>query len=95
MILYNGINISEIDYDQYRRLLSVVFQDYQLFAFSVKDNIILDQPWDAGAVADAVEKSGLELKIEALERGLDTSISKEFDENGIEFSGGEAQKRCV
>ncbi|MBQ7669255.1 MAG: ABC transporter ATP-binding protein [Clostridia bacterium] len=91
-ILLNGVDISKIDFEKYRDVLAVVFQDYQLFSFSVKENIVLDLEFDETRVKEAVEKSGLNEKIEELERGLDTSIGREFDENGIEFSGGEGQK---
>ena len=76
----------------YRKMLGVVFQDFQLFAFSVKENILLGMEPDEERLNWAIEKSGLSEKVRFLERGLDTSISKEFDENGIEFSGGEGQK---
>ena len=92
VILLNGVDISKIDYDKYRDVLSVVFQDYQLFAFSVRENVVLDLEYDGKRVAEAIEKSGLSEKIESLERGLETSVGREFDEDGIEFSGGEGQK---
>lgn len=92
VILYNGIDISTICYEDYIQLLSVVFQDFQLFAFSMKDNIILNQPDDPEKVIDAVYKSGLDYKLKNLPDGVDTPVSKEFDESGIEFSGGEGQK---
>ena len=41
-ILYNGIDISQIDRQQYMSLLSVVFQDYKIFSFSIKDNLCLN-----------------------------------------------------
>ena len=91
-ILYNGIDILKINYDQYRELISVVFQDFKLFAFSAKENIVLSNSEDNNRIMDAVLKSGLDSKFSSLEKGLETSINKEFDENGIEFSGGESQK---
>ena len=91
-ILYNGTDISSICYADYVRLLSVVFQDYCLFAFSVKDNMILNQEYDKQKAAEAIRKSGLQKKVDALPLGIDTSVGREFDENGIEFSGGEGQK---
>lgn len=87
-----GIDIQTIDYKLYRKMLSVVFQDFQLFAFSVKENIMLNKELDKERLEWAVEKSGLTEKIYSLEKGIETFISKEFDENGIEFSGGEGQK---
>lgn len=91
-ILYNGIDVSTINYEQYTELLSVVFQDYKLFAFSVWENIVLGRNYCEDKINKAIEKSGLALKVESLENGLETSIGKDFDACGIEFSGGEAQK---
>lgn len=91
-IYLNGVDISTIDYDQYRDVLAVVFQDYQLFSFSVKENIVLNSEYDESRVNEAIEKSGLKEKIKSLNKGLNTSIGREFDEEGIEFSGGEGQK---
>lgn len=91
-IYLNGVDIETIDYDKYRDVLAVVFQDYQLFSFSVLENIVLDLEYDASRINEAIEKSGLKQKIESLNKGLDTSIGREFDEEGIEFSGGEGQK---
>lgn len=92
VILYNNIDISTINYDQYRKLLAVVFQDYQLFAFSIGDNILLNQPENLDELWNSIDKSGLRDKISGLPNGLDTQISKNFNDEGIEFSGGEGQK---
>ncbi len=91
-ITLGGFDIQTIDYQVYRKMLGVVFQDFQLFAFSVKENILLGMEPDDERLNWAIEKSGLSEKVSSLEKGLETSISKEFDENGIEFSGGEGQK---
>ena len=91
-ITLGGFDIQTIDYQMYRKMLGVVFQDFQLFAFSVKENILLGMVPDDERLNWAIEKSGLSEKVSSLEKGLETSISKEFDENGIEFSGGEGQK---
>ena len=92
VILYNGIDISTINYAQYTELLSVVFQDYKLFAFSVWENITLGRKYNETKIMEAIEKSGLEAKIKSLEKGTETAISRDFDADGIEFSGGESQK---
>ena len=72
--------------------LSVVFQDFQLLAFSMEDNVVLNQRCDREKVLEAVRRSGLEDKLKKLPKGLDTSVGKDFDEEGVEFSGGEGQK---
>lgn len=92
VILYNGTDISEIRYEEYVRMLSVVFQDFRLLAFTMEENIVLNQGCDKGKVLEAVRKSGLEDKLESLPKGLDTNVGKDFDKEGVEFSGGEGQK---
>lgn len=92
VILYNGTDISTIRHEEYVRILSVVFQDFRLLAFTMEENIVLNQSCDRSKVMDAVRKSGLEDKLKSLPKGLDTSVGKDFDEEGVEFSGGEGQK---
>jgi ABC-type multidrug transport system fused ATPase/permease subunit len=94
-ILVNGVDIREIPYQQYSQQIAVVLQDFFLFAYSVKENITYDQPYDRERLVASIEKSGLASKIEALENGVDTSVYKELDDTGIEFSGGEGQKLAL
>lgn len=91
-ILMDGVDISTINYEQYVDMLSVIFQDYVLFPVSVRDNIGLNTGSSDEQIWDALEKSQLAEKIKKLPQGLDTEVSREFDENGAEFSGGESQK---
>lgn len=91
-ILYNGVDISKIDKKEYRERLSVVFQDFQIFSMTLRENIVLNRRDDENEVLEAIDKSGLMNKLETLEKGLDTQIGCLFDKDGIEFSGGEGQK---
>lgn len=91
-IYLNGVDIQTIDINQYRDFLSVIFQDFVLFKFSVKENIILDLDYDEDLLNKVIFKSGLNDKIKGLPNGVDTELGKEFDPTGIEFSGGEGQK---
>lgn len=91
-ILYNGIDISTIHKSQYRELIAVVFQDFQIFSMSLRDNILLNRVKDETKIYDAIEKSGLSEKVSTLPKGIDTQIGREFDPDGLEFSGGEGQK---
>ena len=96
-ILFNGINIREIDYDAYICQFAAVFQDFKLFSFSVKDNIVWGDDSD-GTRTKAIKLTddiGLGKKIGKLPRGIDTTVYKEFDANGFEPSGGEAQKIAI
>ncbi|GAA0788175.1 ABC transporter ATP-binding protein [Hathewaya limosa] len=96
-ILLNGINIKEYNYDEYMKLLSVVFQDFKLFAFTVKENIVLNNEEENNdrGIENSLKQSGLEKDILKMPEGIDTHIYKIFEENGIEFSGGQSQKLAI
>ena len=94
-ILIDGRNINSYDFDEYSKLFSVVFQDYKLFAFSFKENIAVDENPDEERVMSLSKKVGLEKKIEDMPNGMDTIMFKNFDESGVEPSGGEQQKMSI
>ncbi|MDE5804456.1 MAG: ABC transporter ATP-binding protein/permease [Lachnospiraceae bacterium] len=94
-ILLDGVNISEYDYKEYMQLFSPVFQDFKLFAFSMKENIVLGDDVEKEAVLPLVGQVGLEEKVSSLEKGLDTMLFKFYEEDGIEPSGGEQQKLAI
>ena len=94
-ILLNGVDISTIPFAEYASLLGVVFQDYRLFAFSMEENITMGLPPSGHSVSECVEQSGLSSRLASLPKGLETNLSKEFDEEGVEFSGGEGQKLAL
>lgn len=93
-ILLNGVDIRDIDYDQYMSIIGSVFQDYRLFSFTLKENIAFsssEQTNDQN-IYDLLCSSGLQDKIEKLPNGVQTYVYKNFSENGFEPSGGEGQK---
>lgn len=95
-ILLNNKNINEYDWTEYINIFATVFQDFKLFAYSVKENIILDEGNGVKEKLDyAVEKSGVKEYIEKKRNGLDTYVYKIFDETGFEPSGGEGQKIAI
>lgn len=95
-ILVNGVDIREYDEEEYRRLLSVVFQDFKMFALSMRENIRLgDWEKEEGDMDHVCRLSGIQKKADSLPLGLDTQIYKYFDENGMEPSGGEMQKMAI
>lgn len=92
-ILMDGIDISTINIHDYREYLAVVFQDFQLFTMTVRDNVILKKTFDETRFNYAIEESGLKEKIAGLENGIDTQIGRLYEYyDGLEFSGGEGQK---
>lgn len=94
-ICINDININEFVYEEYMNLMSVVLQDFKLLAFTIKDNVVLCNEYNESKLRDAIHKSGLSDKIRHLPAGVDTTLFKEFDDLGIEFSGGEGQKLAI
>ncbi len=93
-ITMNGININEYDYDEYMRIFSVVFQDFKLFSFSLGQNIAADAKYNTAKAIDAVNKSGFSQRLADMPKGLESNMYSNFDD-GIEISGGEAQKIAI
>jgi len=89
------MDIREVDYEQYQALFSVVFQDFRLFSFGLGQNVAAGDTYDAQRAADCLEKAGMNERLQTLPDGLETAIYKDFDENGVEVSGGEAQKIAI
>lgn len=94
-ITLNGIDNKEIPYLRYISHIGIVLQDFLLFAYSVKENIVFDKEYDESRFNKSIEKSGLGIKMANLKDGADTVIYRELDDNGIEFSGGEGQKLAL
>lgn len=94
-ITLNGINIKKYKYEDYMALFSVVFQDSKLFSFSLAENVASDTDYDSGLVKDCVTRAGLGERLGKMENGIETCLYKDFDEKGVEISGGEAQKLCL
>lgn len=91
-ILLNGVDISKYDYDEYMRVFTVVFQDFRLFGFKLSEKVAAGLDIDEDNCRSCLEKVGFGDKLKELPEGLQTYLYKNFDKNGIEISGGEAQK---
>ena len=94
-ITLNGIDIQKYDYEDYLKLFSVVFQDFKLFSFSVGENVAASVDYDEEKVWSSLEKAGMLERVKAMPKGLKTPVYKDFEENGVEISGGEAQKIAI
>ncbi len=92
VILLNGVDIRKYDYDEYMSLFSVVFQDVKLFAVSLGQNVAADTDFDRERVNACLARAGFERRESTLPKGLDTPLYKDYDKDGVEISGGEAQK---
>ena len=96
-VLYNGVNIREYKLDGYRDHIGAVFQDYRIFAATVAENV-LGGPYTEDreqTVLSALHSASFEDKLEKLDKGIHTQLTREFDKEGTELSGGEAQKIAI
>lgn len=94
-ILLNGIDIRKYNYREYMDVFSVVFQDFQLLAFSLGQNVAAAPEYDRARAEKALRQAGFGDRLKALPRGTETSLFRDFDENGVEVSGGEGQKIAI
>lgn len=105
-VLYHDKNVKEYNLDEYHSRIGVVFQDYRMFGENLLENVVLDDPRnmehidDSASgqetkVIDALDRSGFHERLESLPKGLDTPITTEFDEKGVNLSGGESQKVAI
>jgi ATP-binding cassette subfamily B protein len=95
-VLVDGHDVRTIDIRSLRSCFGVVLQDFQHFAFSIADNITLGRAQcDADKLQNALEQAQLADKIEPLPQGLATPVTREFDDSGIQLSGGEYQKLAL
>jgi ATP-binding cassette subfamily B protein len=93
-ILLNGIDIKYYDYSEYTRIFSVVFQDFKLLSLPLKDNIAAGEEIEEDRMWKALEQAGLKKRVGAMSEGLHSRLYRNNGE-GIEVSGGEAQKLAI
>ena len=91
-ILLNGIDIRKYRYDNYLALFSVVFQDFRLLAQPLGQNVAASIEYDRARAAQCLQKAGFGDRLESLPKGLDTCLYRNVEDDGVEISGGEAQK---
>ncbi len=94
-ILLNGVDIRKFKTDEYRKLFSVVFQDYTLFPFQLAQNVATDTEYNSELVKKCLVDAGFGERINNCGMGMETCLYKDYDDNGIEISGGEAQKIAI
>ncbi|MCR4897031.1 MAG: ABC transporter ATP-binding protein/permease [Lachnospiraceae bacterium] len=97
VIYYNGRDIREYNLRAYRNIFATTFQDFQLFGMSVKENVLMGRhPENEDAVVEkALKMAGVYDKVMTLKDGMNTMMTREFDEEGAVLSGGESQKIAV
>ncbi|MBE6937726.1 MAG: ABC transporter ATP-binding protein [Ruminococcaceae bacterium] len=94
-ILLNGIDVRKYDYRDYLNVFSVVFQDFQLISQPLGANVAGSAEYDAARVTKCLSDAGFGERLATLPRGLDTMLYSDFGEEGINLSGGEAQKIAI
>ena len=92
VITLNGIDIRKYNYAEYMNIFGVVFQDFELLPFTLGQNVAASVNYDAERVHKTLRDSGFDERLSTMPKGLDTYLYKNFEEDGVEVSGGEAQK---
>ena len=90
----DGTDVKDLTLSSYRSRFGTVFQDFKMFSLSVKENVLLrpTQPGDDELVEAALRESGAWERVARMEHGIDTILTREFDEKGENLSVGEQQK---
>ena len=96
-ILYNGVNIKEFDPVSYRKKIGTVFQDFKIFATSIAENVMNGafREEDSETVKSALSMTDFTEKLNTLEAGINTHLTREFNDKGTNLSGGEGQKIAI
>lgn len=93
----NGIDIKEFDITEYRSKIGAVFQDFKIFAATVAENVAMSEYTEdmKERVTDALKKSTFCERLSSLENGIYTDLTTEYSNDGVNLSGGEAQKVAI
>lgn len=95
-ILVNGRNVKDFRLNEFYKMFSIVFQEVNILAYSIRQNIALsDDPSHDDKVWECLKRVGLYEKVKGLPKGLDQPLLKVIEDDGIEFSGGENQKLVI
>lgn len=94
-ILLNGIDIRKYRYDDYMSIFAVVFQDFQLISQPLGNNVAGSMTYDEARVRKALIDAGFGDRLDTLPNGLNTQLYKDLTEDGVDVSGGEAQKIAI
>lgn len=94
-ILLNGIDIRKYNYAEYMMIFSVIFQDFKLFALKLGENVASKASYDSRLVKDCLDKAGFTERLAQMQEGMETYLYKDYDKEGVDVSGGEAQKIAI
>lgn len=96
-ICYDGKNIKDFTTREYREIFGTVFQDFQMYAVSLAENVLMGEwkPEYKERILKALEDADFTGKLNRLEHGIETQMTREFDDEGVMLSGGESQKVAI
>ncbi len=94
-IRYGDGTLADYPLADYRARVAVLFQDYQIIAATLAENVTMGEEIDEARVLDVLHKVGFDEMLQKLPLGIHTPLTKEFDDSGINLSGGEAQKIAI
>ncbi|MDO8498418.1 MAG: ABC transporter ATP-binding protein [bacterium] len=93
-ILINGVNIKDLDLEGWYKALGILFQDFNKYDHTVRENIAFGRSYKEAGLAEVIKAStsaGAHRMIKTLDKGYEQMLGKTFEE-GIELSGGQWQK---
>lgn len=96
-ILLGDTNIKELETEAYRKKFGAVFQDYQIFAATLGENVVMNfmEEENIELIEDSLIKSNFKETLSEIALSLETPLTKEFKQSGINLSGGEGQKVAI
>lgn len=97
-ILINGYDYKELSTKQIRSKYSIVFQDFQIYAVTIAENVLMrriETKEDEELVWSALKNVGIDEKVRKFKNGIHTLVTREFDRDGVSFSGGERQRLAI
>ena len=94
-IYINNRNLKDYDRRYLYKMISAVFQDYFIYAYSIYDNISLNLKYDEELLQNSIKNADLKKVIKKLPKGAEIYLTHDLDENGVELSGGEKQKLAI
>lgn len=97
-ILVNGVDIRKFRQEEYVKLFSVVFQDFQLFSLMLAENVAASMEYEEERVEKCLEDVGFGERLAKLKKeneGIRSYLYKDYVDSGVEISGGEAQKLAI
>jgi ATP-binding cassette subfamily B protein len=94
-ITLNGFDIKKYDYNEYLNIFSVVFQDFKLFSFSIGQNVAASDRYDKSKADKCLNMAGFGDRLNEMSKSTETALYNDFEQDGVEISGGEAQKIAI